>query len=136
MVHAYSYITLSDQNNAADKDIVSQQDQAISEFAHGNGIAIERTFYEKRMAGTTESREALVEMIANLDQNYPNVRVVIVEKLDRLSIDPMTQAHIILDLQRKRIRLMSVKDDGEIQGDHPVYKLIQQLCAIAEYDGE
>ena len=62
------------------------------------------------------------------------VRTVLIERLDRLARDLMIQEHIIQDLQRRGIALVSVAEP-DLCSDDPTRKLMRQIMgAIAEYD--
>ena len=59
---------------------------------------------------------------------------MLIERLDRLARDLMIQEHIIQDLQRRGIALVSVAEP-DLCSDDPTRKLMRQIMgAIAEYD--
>src|ERR1035437_5455964 len=97
-------------------------------------MTIARVFREEGVSGTIEGmdRPAWVEMIAGILTN--GVKTIIIEKLDRLARDLMIQEHIIADLQRRGITLVSVAEP-DLCSDDPTRKLMRQIMgAIAEYD--
>jgi DNA invertase Pin-like site-specific DNA recombinase len=77
-------------------------------------------------------RPAWVEMIGCILAN--GVKTVIIERLDRLARDLMIQEHILQDLQRRGITLISVAEP-DLCSEDPSRKLMRQIMgAIAEYD--
>jgi hypothetical protein len=63
------------------------------------------------------NRPAWVEMIGGILSN--GIRTIIVEKLDRLARDLMIQEHIIQDLGKRGIKLISVTEPDLCSDDHP-----------------
>jgi DNA invertase Pin-like site-specific DNA recombinase len=117
-----------------DGDGFERQLVAVRSYAAAQGIAIARVFREEGVSGTLEGmdRTAWVEMITGILTN--GVKTIIIEKLDRLARDLMIQEHIIQDLQRRGITLVSVAEP-DLCSDDPTWKLMRQIMgAIAEYD--
>ena len=78
------------------------------------------------------SRPALLEMMEALHSN--GVKLVLLEKLDRLARDLMIQETIIGDLRKYGFELVSVIEPDLCQDD-PTRKLMRQIIgAIAEYE--
>jgi DNA invertase Pin-like site-specific DNA recombinase len=89
---------------------------------------------EGYLSGTKEleNRPALIELMGALHSN--GVKLVMVEKLDRLARDLMIQEAIIRDLQTNKFDLVSVAEPDLCQDD-PSRKLMRQVFgAIAEYE--
>jgi DNA invertase Pin-like site-specific DNA recombinase len=79
--------------------------------------------------GATElnDRPALVAMLEALAAD--GVRLVLIEKLDRLARDLMVQETIIGDLQKRGFRLISVGEPDLLKND-PSRKLMRQIFGV------
>jgi DNA invertase Pin-like site-specific DNA recombinase len=133
MTRAYAYCRVSGKGQV-DGDGFARQSDAIKRHAAAHGIKIAHTFEEKGVSGTTDGmdRPQWVEMISRVIAG--NVRTIVIEKLDRLARDLMIQEHIVADLQRRGIALVSVAEPDLCSND-PSRKLMRQIMgAIAEYD--
>jgi DNA invertase Pin-like site-specific DNA recombinase len=74
---------------------------AVRGYARTNGIRIAKIFREEGVKGTKdlENRPALQEVLIALHAN--GVKLVLIEKLDRLARDLMVQESIIADMERQ-----------------------------------
>jgi len=107
---------------------------AVKSYAKSHGIKIVRIFREEGVSGTKDmaNRPAFSEMLEALHSN--GVRLVLVERLDRLARDLMIQESIIQDLKRSGLQLVSVAEP-DLCNDDPSRKLMRQvLGAFAEYE--
>jgi DNA invertase Pin-like site-specific DNA recombinase len=107
---------------------------AIKKYAAAQNIKVVAVFEEKGVPGATEldNRPALVRMLEALAAD--GVRLVLIEKLDRLARDLMVQESIIGDLHKRGFKLISAHEPDLLQDD-PSRKLMRQIFgAIAEYD--
>jgi DNA invertase Pin-like site-specific DNA recombinase len=132
-VKAFAYLRVSGRGQV-EGDGFDRQLSAIRAYAAAQGLTIARVFREEGVSGTLEGmdRPAWVEMIAGILAN--GVTTIIIEKLDRLARDLMIQEHIIQDLGRRGITLVSVAEP-DLCSDDPTRKLMRQIMgAIAEYD--
>lgn len=130
---AFAYLRVSGRGQV-DGDGFDRQLAAVRTYAAAQGITIARVFREEGISGTLEGmdRPAWVEMITGILTN--GVKTIIIEKLDRLARDLMIQEHIIQDLGRRGITLISVAEP-DLCSDDPTRKLMRQIMgAIAEYD--
>ncbi len=130
---AFAYLRVSGKGQI-DGDGFPRQLAAINAYAAAHGITIARVFREKGVSGTLDGmdRAAWAEMIATILAN--GVKTVIIEKLDRLARDLMIQEHILSDVRRRGIHLISVAEP-DLCSDDPTRKLLRQIMgAIAEYD--
>jgi DNA invertase Pin-like site-specific DNA recombinase len=115
-----------------DGDGFPRQREAIETYARANDLRIVRWFQEKAVPGKTEweDRPAWSEMVVSLN----GVQTIIIEKLDRLARDLLAQEHIILDLQRRGINLVSVHEP-DLMAKDPTRILMRQIMgSIAQYD--
>lgn len=130
---AFAYLRVSGKGQI-EGDGFTRQPEAIKGYAAAHGIKIVQVFREEGVTGTLEgmNRPAWVEMVGRILAN--GVKTILVEKLDRLARDLMVQEHIIQDMQRRGITLISVVEP-DLCSDDPTRKLLRQIMgAIAEYD--
>ncbi len=133
MKNAYAYLRVSGKGQL-DGDGFIRQTQAIEQYALVNGISIIETFQEEGVSGTKEldDRPALQDLLAALKEG--DVRVVIIEKLDRLARDLMVQETILSDLMKQGFEVISVCEPDLCSAD-PSRVLVRQIFgAIAQYD--
>ena len=133
MTKAYAYLRVSGKGQVKG-DGFPRQIRAIREYAKGHGIRIVKIYREEGVSGTMDlqHRPALLEMMQALHGN--GVKLVLVEKLDRLARDLMIQETIVGDLRKYGFELVSVTEPDLCQDD-PTRKLMRQIFgAIAEYE--
>jgi DNA invertase Pin-like site-specific DNA recombinase len=132
-MNAYAYLRVSGMGQV-DGDGFTRQGEAISRYACSQGITIEQTFREEGVSGTKEldNRPALQELLLAIDGG--DVRMVLIEALNRLARDLMVQETILGDLRKRGITVISVSEPN-LCSDDPSRKLMRQIFgAIAEYD--
>ncbi len=133
LTKAFAYLRVSGKSQL-EGDGFPRQKAAIKAYADTHGIRITKWFQEEGVSGTKEldDRPALQELMVALHSN--GVRVVLIEKLDRLARDLMVQETIIGDLRRNGFELISVAEP-DLCSDDPSRKLVRQVFgAIAEYE--
>jgi DNA invertase Pin-like site-specific DNA recombinase len=133
MKNAYAYLRVSGKGQL-DGDGFTRQIQAIGQYANANGVRIAETFQEEGVSGTKEldDRPALQDLLAALKEG--NVKVVIIEKLDRLARDLVVQETILSDLMKQGFEVVSVCEPDLCSTD-PSRVLVRQIFgAIAQYD--
>lgn len=133
MTKAFGYLRVSGQAQVKG-DGFPRQLAAIKSYAAANDIKIQRVFEEKGVSGALDSMDRLawVEMMGLVLAN--GVKTIVIEKLDRLARDLMVQEHIIADLQRYGVNLISAAEPDLCSND-PGRKLMRHIMgAIAEYD--
>jgi DNA invertase Pin-like site-specific DNA recombinase len=133
MTKAFAYLRVSGKGQLRGDGFARQQ-LAIETYARGNGITIVKTFREKAVPGATEldNRPALLELLEALVAD--GVKLVLIERLDRLARDLLVQETIIGDLLKRGFQLISVTEPDLLEND-PSRKLMRQVFgAIAEYD--
>jgi DNA invertase Pin-like site-specific DNA recombinase len=117
-----------------DGDGFERQLVAVRAYTQANGIKIAKIFREEGVSGTKDlaNRPALQELLTALHSN--GVRLVLVEKLDRLARDLMIQESIIADLGRYGFEVRSVSEP-DLCSDDPSRTLIRQvLGAFSQYE--
>jgi DNA invertase Pin-like site-specific DNA recombinase len=129
----YAYLRVSGMGQV-DGDGFTRQGEAINRYALSNGMTILQTFKEAGVSGTKEleHRPALLELSTAIDSG--EVRVVLIEALNRLARDLMIQESILSDFRKRGITVISVSEPDLCSGD-PSRTLMRQIFgAIAEYD--
>ncbi len=130
---AFGYIRVSGLTQL-DGGGPERQREAISAYALARQIEIVRWFEESHTGTDLEGRPAFREMRSELLAD--GVRLVIVEKLDRLARSIMIQENILADFQKHNIELQSATNGEEnLCGDDPTRTFIRQvLGAVAQFD--
>lgn len=129
----YVYLRVSGRGQL-DGDGFDRQLLACEKHAAENNLEIVEVFREKGVSGTKEldDRPALATLFVALEEN--GVKVVLIEKLDRLARDLMVQETIIGDMLKRKYTLISAYEPDLCSND-PSRKLMRQvLGAFAEYD--
>jgi DNA invertase Pin-like site-specific DNA recombinase len=130
---AFGYLRVSGRGQI-DGDGFPRQRASIKAYAETHDIQVIRWFEEKGICGENEldNRPALQELLLSLHSN--GVRVVLIEKLDRLARKLTVQESIIADFQKNGFEIMSVAEP-DLCSDDPSRVLLRQFMgAIAEYD--
>jgi DNA invertase Pin-like site-specific DNA recombinase len=132
-VKAFAYLRVSGLGQV-DGDGFARQSAAIKAYAGANGLRIAQTFREKGVSGTTdlENRPALMELFEALAAD--GVKLVLVERLDRLARDLMVQETIIGDLRKRGFELISVTEPDLLSTDPSRILMRQIFGAIAQYE--
>jgi DNA invertase Pin-like site-specific DNA recombinase len=130
---AFAYMRVSGKGQL-EGDGFPRQSAAIHNYAKTNRIELIRSYREEAVSGKSdlEHRPALQDLIEALHAD--GVRLVLVEKLDRLARDLMIQESIIADFQRNGFEIRSVAEP-DLCSDDPSRKLMRQILgAFAEYE--
>lgn len=133
MKTAFAYLRVSGRGQL-DGDGFTRQAIAIETYARANGFEIVRTFEEQGVSGTQElaSRPALLDLMTALQDG--EIKVVLIEKLDRLARDLLIQENIIGDMRKSGFELISVHEPDLCSND-PSRKMMRQIFgSIAEYE--
>jgi len=133
MRKAYGYLRVSGKAQV-DGDGFPRQMAAIKSYAAEHGIRVVKVFREEGVSGTKDlaHRPALSGLMVALHSD--GVRLVLVEKLDRLARDLMVQETILGDLRKHGFELVSVAEP-DLCGNDPTRKLLRQVMGgVAEYE--
>jgi DNA invertase Pin-like site-specific DNA recombinase len=117
-----------------DGDGFARQSEAIARYAATGGISIVQTFRELGVSGARdlEHRPALQELLLAIEGG--DIRLVLIERLDRLARDLMVQETILGDLRKRGITVISVMEP-DLCSDDPSRVLMRQLFgAVAQYE--
>lgn len=132
-MRAFAYLRVSGMGQV-DGDGFERQLSAIRAYAKANGVTVVKVWREEGVSGKIEGvdRPEWAAMVAEIMAGEDCM--ILVERLDRLARDLMVQEHIIADLRKRRITLVSVAEP-DLCLDDPSRKLLRQIMgAIAEYD--
>jgi DNA invertase Pin-like site-specific DNA recombinase len=117
-----------------DGDGFPRQLLACEEYARRQGLEIVKVFREEGVSGKNEldNRPALRELLAELMAD--GVKVVLIEKLDRLARSLIVQETILQDFQRRDFQVISV-NENEVTSEDATRVLIRQILgAFFEYE--
>lgn len=133
MQKAFAYLRVSGKGQV-EGDGFTRQLKAIREHAAAHDIKIVRVFREEGVSGTIETmdRPAWAEMLATMHSN--GVRMIVVEKLDRLARDLMVQEAAIADLRKHAFELVSVQEPDLMAADSTRVLTRQLMGAVAQYE--
>jgi len=133
MKKAFAYLRVSGRGQV-EGDGFTRQLKAIRNYAKQHNVRIVQVFREEGVSGTKdlENRPAFVAMMEALHSN--GVKLVLVEKLDRLARDLMVQESILHDLKRNGFDLVSAMEP-DLCSDEPSRKVMRQVMgAFHEYE--
>lgn len=133
MKKCFAYLRVSGKGQL-EGDGFPRQLEAVQQYANAHGLKVARVFREEGVSGTKEleNRPALQELIVALHGD--GIKLVLVERIDRLARDLMVQETIIADLRKSGFELISVAEP-DLCSDDPSRKLVRQIFgAIAEYE--
>lgn len=133
MQRAFGYLRVSGKGQIEGEGF-PRQEAAIRAYARRHHIQLTEVFREEGVSGAKdlEDRPAFVQLMTALHAD--GVRLVLVEKLDRLARDLMVQESILEDLKRNGFELISVAEP-DLCTDDPTRKLMRQMLgAFAEYE--
>lgn len=128
----YAYLRVSGLGQV-ERDGFPRQLAAVQKYASAHDMRIAQVFKEKAVPGKTEwdQRPEWMKMVLQANNG---ARTIVIEKLDRLARDLMVQEHIIADLRKRGVTLISVAEP-DLCIDDPSRKVLRQIMgAIAEYD--
>ncbi|HOX58187.1 MAG TPA: recombinase family protein [Verrucomicrobiota bacterium] len=133
---AFNYLRVSGKGQI-DGDGFPRQRSVCEAYAKRHQIEIEREFCEKGVSGTKDAfdREALTDLFVALKAN--GVRVVLVERADRLARDLMISEILLGEFRKLGVKVISAECGTEltVEDNDPTKKLIRQvLGAISEWE--
>ena len=129
-----SYIRVSGKGQA-DGDGPERQRQAITRFARSSRLTVMEEYSDLGVSGTKElaDRPGLARLLDRLQAN--GVRMVIVERADRLARDLMVQEVILAEFAKIGARILTADGADLTSSDDPTRRLIRQVFgAVAEFE--
>jgi DNA invertase Pin-like site-specific DNA recombinase len=134
-LHAVSYLRVSGKGQL-EGDGFDRQREAVARFAKANGYSIVDEFLDEGVSGTREleDRPGLASVLDRIEQN--GVRIVLVERADRLARDLMVSEVILSQFRQAGARVLTADGvDLTVSDDDPTRTLIRQvLAAVAQFD--
>jgi len=132
---AVSYIRVSGQGQIAGAG-PERQRRAINKYARAKGLVIDESFADLGVSGATElaDRPGLATLLDRVESN--GVKVVLIERADRLARDLMVQEVTLDAFSRAGVTVITSEGvDLTSDDDDPTRKLIRQvLGAVSEFD--
>jgi len=133
---ALAYLRVSGKGQVEGGGFDRQRD-AIRRYAQRAGVQVVAEFRDEGVSGTRElaDRDGLAALLDRIESN--GVRVVIVERADRLARDLLVSEVILGQFRDAGVKVYAADGGGEltVADDDPTRKLIRQvLGAVAEFD--
>jgi DNA invertase Pin-like site-specific DNA recombinase len=129
MTRAHAYLCLSGRGR---EDALTQQLEAILEYAAAHNIEVINIYREVVVSNAAVVRPAWAQLMTSLHSSA--VRTVLIERLDRLSRDLITQESIIANLRRQGFELVSVYEPDLKATDRRRTMVRQLLGAVEKYE--
>lgn len=135
-IKAFSYLRVSGKGQI-DGDGFPRQREAVERYAKARGVEIVREFRDDGVSGTTElaDRSGLAALLDAIESN--GVRMVLVERADRLARDLMVSEVILGQFRDLGVEVVAADSGTELTAgdDDPTKRLIRQILgAVAEFD--
>lgn len=135
MERSYIYLRVSGKGQIAG-DGFPRQREAIVNFARRNGLTIVEEFRDEGVSGTRElaSRPGLAALLDRLEHN--GVRLVVVERADRLARDLLVSEVILGQFRKLRVRVVDASGTNlSAEDGDPTRVLIRQvLGAVSQFE--
>ncbi|MGD0948613.1 MAG: recombinase family protein [Candidatus Binatia bacterium] len=135
-VKAVSYLRVSGKGQV-DGDRFPRQRETIARYARAAGFEIVDEYRDEGVSGTKdlEAREGLSDLLARIRAN--GVRVVLVERADRLARDLIVSELILNQVRQLGVKVIAADGGTELTAgdDDPTRTLIRQvLGAVAQFE--
>jgi DNA invertase Pin-like site-specific DNA recombinase len=136
-VKAFSYLRVSGKGQV-EGDGFDRQRDAIAKRAKADGFDVVREFIDAGISGTKDmgERPALSELFAAIVGN--GVRVVIVERADRLARDVMVGEILLSQFREEGVKVIEAESGIDMTADDPdnaTATLVRQiLSVIAQFE--
>lgn len=140
MTKVYWYIRVSGKSQI-EGDGPERQRESIKAFCAAHRLEFAGEFFEAGVSGTKEGmdRPKFAELIETHDAHANPVKIIVVERLDRLARDLMISEMILSECRKRGIKVYAV-DQGALidmatDGDDPTRVLIRQFFgALAQWE--
>jgi DNA invertase Pin-like site-specific DNA recombinase len=133
LTKAFAYLRVSGKGQIEGDGFTRQLD-TIKQYAQAHGVRIAKVFREEGVGGATdlENRPALLDLMEALAAD--GIKLVLIEKMDRLARDLLVQETIIGDLRKRGFDLLSAMEPDLLQNDPTRILMRQVFGAIAQYE--
>lgn len=133
--NAVAYLRVSSIGQV-EGDGLTRQREAVREYAKANGITILDEYRDEGVSGATDfaDRPGFSDLLARIAGNC--VRVVLVERADRLARDLMVQETMLDALRRLGVKVIDASAGTDLNdASDPSRVLIRQVMgAVAQWD--
>jgi len=133
-MQAVSYLRVSGKGQVAG-DGFPRQRQAIATYAKRHGLELVDEYRDEGVSGTREleDRPGLARVLDRVEHN--GVKVVIVERADRLARDLMIGEIILDQFRRAGVRVVATDGTDLTTNDNPTTVMVRQILgAVAQFD--
>jgi DNA invertase Pin-like site-specific DNA recombinase len=129
---AFSYLRVSGKGQV-DGDGFERQRQAIAKRAKADGFEIVREFIDAGISGTKDmdERPALSDLFAAIVGN--GVRVVLIERADRLARDVMVGEILLSRFREEGVKVIEAESGIDLTADDPdnaTATLVRQILSV------
>lgn len=135
MQAAAYYRTSSRTNVGFDKDSLSRQQNAVSQYAKANGIQIVREYYDEAVSGADpiDIRDGFSTMLAEMEAT--GATAILVESASRFARDLSVQILGHQKLQELGFDLIAVDSPSAFTDDTPTAELVRSLLgAVSSFE--
>ena len=135
MKAAAYYRTSSRTNVGFDKDSLSRQQNAVSQYAKANGIQIVREYYDEAVSGADpiDIRDGFSTMLAEMEAT--GATAILVESASRFARDLSVQILGHQKLQELGFDLIAVDSPSAFTDDTPTAELVRSLLgAVSQFE--
>jgi DNA invertase Pin-like site-specific DNA recombinase len=135
MLAAAYYRTSSRSNVGFDKDSLSRQQNAVSQYAKANGIQIVREYYDEAVSGadSIDVRDGFSSMLAEMKTT--GATAILVESASRFARDLSVQILGHQKLQELGFDLIAVDSPSAFTDDTPTAELVRSLLgAVSSFE--
>ena len=135
MKAAAYYRTSSRTNVGFDKDSLSRQQNAVSQYAKANGIQIVREYYDEAVSGADpiDIRDGFSTMLAEMEAT--GATAILVESASRFARDLSVQILGHQKLQELGFDLIAVDSPSAFTDDTPTAELVRSLLgAVSSFE--
>lgn len=136
MTKAFSYLRVSSKIQISG-DGFPRQREAVQQYAASHNIVIEHEFRDEGVTGTADAldRPGLTDLFIAVKSN--GVRLVLVERADRLARDLMVSEIILAECRKLGVKVVAADSgtDLTVEDNEPTRTLIRQILgAVAQWE--
>lgn len=137
MATAVAYLRVSGKGQV-DGDGFDRQRDKIVAYAKSEGLGLQDEYQDGGVSGTNDldNRPGLAALLDRVESN--GVRVVLVERADRIARDLMVQEIILQQFRQLGVQVIECEGGNDLTvsgSDNPTANLIRQILgAVAEFD--
>lgn len=129
-IRAIGYCRVS-TDNQKEEGTIEIQEIALREFAAANEYELVSVFKDNGVSGAKDldNRPGLAELFNYVEDPANDVNCLVIYKLDRLARDLYIQEHLIKQLEKLNVILISTKEP-DLNGNDPMRKAFRQFMGI------